>query len=293
MPSGRGHFSGGSHSHSGGHFSIGRSHSSSHSAGHFGGSGGFRPTLRWRPHTTVIFGRPVYLGAGRACTVSVLGILITFAVIASALLGLGWFATANNLTTICANYEHYRNVALTAEEDSAYRIFAQVDFIEQYGDTGKYCICYTFGSYYEGYSFYVYTYEEASKLKKEGVWLALSDRNDEIDSMTDSIPLDYWKTSLEDDAEYLDYLGTRNGLRVATFVALGLTVVMVVSAVVVPLTAQKATKEQLAENNQTNASGNSANQNSSSAGTWRCDYCNTLNDSSKDRCDGCGAKRQK
>ena len=80
MPSGSrsgGHFGGGSRSFSSGHFGGGRSHSSGHFAGRSGGTRSYIPSFRWRPHTTVIFGRPVYLGAGRARATSLLTIFIS------------------------------------------------------------------------------------------------------------------------------------------------------------------------------------------------------------------------
>ena len=296
MPSGHS----GSRSHSGGHFSGGRSHSSSHSGGHFGGisfggsRGSSRPSMRWRPHTTIIFGRPVYLGAGRVRAVSALGILIVVAMIISVLLGLGWYATEDDLSLIRGNYKKYQAMAETAAEDARYQLWVSVNAIEQYNDTGKYCIFYDFN---DGHSFYVYTYAEAKDLLENGVVLALGNKNTQITRATDSVPLDYKDTVLSDDAEYLDYLETRNVMRVITLGMIGLTIAAVVAAVVVPMTAQKATPEQIAaskgEGNPAGDGTNANNQDSTSTGTWRCAYCNTLNDISKNGCDGCGAKRQK
>ena len=146
----------------------------------------------------------------------------------------------------------------------------------------------------DGYSYYVYDYATAQAYWEQGtVILALSNTNDKITTVTDSVPLDYMKTVVEDDAAYLYFTEMRNGFRAGTLVTLGAVAVMVVAALVIPATAKKATAEQLAENHATSGNAQTANQSSPDTGIWRCGYCGNMNDSSKHRCDGCGAKRQK
>ncbi|MBO5229442.1 MAG: hypothetical protein J6B20_01435 [Clostridia bacterium] len=305
MPSGRsggGHFGGGSRSFSGGHFGGSRSRSS-HSGGHFGGSrsfGGSRahiPSMRWRPHTTVIFGRPVYFGAGRAKAVSLLSILITIAIVAAVMLGLGWYSQEEDLKVIREDYAYYQAMAQYAADNDAYQTTGEVYDFEQYELGGKCCIFYRFdtssGNTVEGYSFYVYNIEDVEYMLDNGVTLAISSKNTNITMSTDSIPLDYKDMALRDDAEYLDYAEQRDTMRLAT-IAVGVgAVVMILISAAVSVTAKKATKEQIEETAQAKSGtqNNQQNKTETPAGAWRCAYCNTLNDSSKEQCDGCGASR--
>ena len=313
MPSGRSgggssHFGGGSRSFGGSsHFGgsrsfggsshFGRSRSSGGSS-HFGGSHSFRPRLHWRPHTTVVFGRPVYFGAGRSTAVSLLSIFIVIAVIATMLLGASWYSCEQDLAVINDNYVYYKNMA----ENAGYskQCLGTVTDIEQYQSTGKYRVLYKFNTYsygsVEGYSFYVYNYPDAKKILDEGtIVLALDTDASSASYITDSVPLSYKDTSLKDDGEYLEYYGECIRQRALTFVAGGVAVALVVASLILSVTAKKATKEQLAENGEakdTSKEGVDMAAKTSING-WRCEYCNSLNDNDKNTCDGCGAGRQK
>lgn len=293
MPSG--HHSSGHH---GGHFSGGHSRSS-HSGGHFSGSrsSGTRTgmsTLRWRPHTTVIFGRSVYLGAGRARTVSVLGILLVLALFAAFGLGMAWMDAGERLGVVKDDYAFYHNMAETAK----YTTTGKVTRIELYDyESGKYCIFYTFanpntGITVEGWSMYVYDADTVPTVG-DSIELVISCAEEDISKATDSVPLDYKNTVLTDDAEYNYFNGMVNGFRAGTLIAGGAAVLMVVGSLAITMSAKKATPEQLAANNQSNTTTTTNAGSGADTGTWRCGYCSTLNDSSKTRCDGCGAKRQK
>ena len=302
-----GHFGGGSShsfSHSSGHF--GGSHSSSsHSSGHFGGSSGsfssIRPIHRpwYRPRVVVIGGRQVYLGTGRASAFSILGVLVALAVIVTVFLGISWSDIEDTLTEQRDAYTYYQSIAEIAYNDASYRIDADVTSIEEYKFSGRWCINYKFdlpgGREIEGYSFFVYSFEEASHLRANGtVTLALDMKASELNFLSEpeSVPLDYYGMGFEADEEYVANLDSRDSLRIGTFIMLGVSVALIIAAVLIPMTAKKATAEQIAANNQSNADANAQNQNTA-AGTWRCEYCNTVNDTSKQRCDGCGAMRQK
>jgi len=301
MPSGHGGggFSGGGHS--GGHFGGG-SFSGSR-GGHFGGArssaamGIHRPW--YSPRVMVFGGRTVYLGSGRASAVSVLSVFVVLTIIATIIAGAIWSDAKDKLETIKADYAFYHAMAENAAANTNYQTTGTVTGIERYEEGTKYCIFYTFkttsgSSTVEGYSFYVYDYASAAQLKSSGsVILALDTTVDKIIKTTDSVPLDYKDTTLDDDDEYLHYVTTRKVARVATLGLVAVSVVLILSAVLVPLTAKKATAEQIAESkNGTSTNANNDNQNTP-AGTWRCAYCGTLNDNGKERCDGCGAKRQK
>lgn len=294
MPSGHGHSSGGhfggglSHSRGGGHF--GGSRSSGSRGISFGGHG-------WHhPHVMFFFGRPVYLGSARAGTVSVLGVLIVISIIAAIFLGIGWSSVQEDLNAIRDDYDYYHNLALDAADNEAYQTVATVTSYKQYQDSGKYMIYYTFGPVDDGFTFYVYDYNTARKLKETGVVVALDITNDKITSVTDSVPLDFKDTVLEDDVEYIDYLGMRDFMRTGTLIVIGVAAALILLAILVPLTAKKATAEQIAESKKTdsaNTTNDQSNTNSNAnSGTWRCRYCNTVNDTSKHACEGCGAQRQ-
>ena len=306
MPSGHsssgGHFGGGSFSHSGGHFGGGHS-SSSHSGGHFGGTSGFssgiRPVIHHRPwfgpRVVVFGGRQVYLGSGRASTVSILGILIAISVIILAFFGFSWLDCNDKINTMENDYSFYHAMAENAAEDTDYQIKAEVYKTERYGFSldSKYCIFYRFtasdGEKNEGYSFYVYSHDDAFDMwANREVILALPVKKTETTWETDSVPLNYRRTKLEDDDEYLDYVASRKNKMIGTCVTGAITAFLILSAVLVPMTAKKATAEQIAADNQSKTDAKTTPE-----GTWRCEYCNAINDNSKDRCDGCGAQRQK
>lgn len=299
MPSGR---SGGGSSHFGGSRSFGGSshfgRSSFGGSSHFGGShrssGSSRvhmPSMRWRPHTTVIFGRPVYFGAGRATTSSLLSVLIVLAVMVAVVLGINWYNCEEDLALMRDNYNYYHEMAVNADLDPDYQIYATVTGIEKWKDSGKFRILYRL-DYIDGYSFYVYDYETIKQLGDK-VLLAIDDRKTNISSLTDSVPLDYKDTTLEDDAEYMEYAKTRDAWRLGTILVAGLAGAMFVISLIVSLTAKKATEEQIAETEKAKAGQSTSATAEVPNGTWRCVYCNALNDSTKTECDGCGAGRQK
>ncbi|MBQ7973726.1 MAG: hypothetical protein IJ295_02105 [Clostridia bacterium] len=295
MPSGSrsgGHFGGGSRSFSSGHFGGGRSHSSGHFAGRSGSTRSYIPSFRWRPHTTVIFGRPVYLGAGRARATSLLTIFISIAVIIAAFMGISWWQAEDSLNNFCDEFRYYQEMAQYADAHPEYQIDATVDKPVEHGDTGIYCIEYTFDGFYEGYSFCVYDKATADRLYADGVIrLALDSVKTNISSDTDSVPLDFMYAELTDDADYLDFLSERDGARTGTAIAASIAGALIVISFLVSATAKKATKEQIAESEQAK-NGTQTEKQTTTNGAWRCEYCNTLNDSAKNSCDGCGAGRQ-
>ena len=307
MPSG--HSSGG-FSHSSGHFSGGNSRSFSHSSGHFGGGSGssfssrgsfsgIRPTHRpwYRPRVIVFGGRRVYLGTGRASAFSALGVLVVIALLVSAFLGFSWYNVEDTLSEQRSVYTYYQAMAQYAYDHPEYQYWADVDEPEEYNYSGKYCINYSFettsgSNVVKGFSFFVYNFDEAFQIWDHGngkIKVALDCENTNIGSLADSVPLDYKDMTFEDDEEYVDNLNSRNSLRIGTFIMVGVSILLAAAAVLVPMTAKKATDEQIAAND---SSTDDAKNKSTPEGTWRCSYCSALNDNSKERCDGCGAKRQ-
>jgi len=314
MPSGHsggssgGHFGGGSFSHSGGHFSSSRP---TFNGGHFGGAGrigGFTPRPHrpfYQPRVVVFGGHSVYLGAGRASTVSVLGFLIVIALVVTAIFGFSWMSCESDLEEIKSNHSTYLAIAREAATKGdtwqvdgtvgGYNSYGKHLSYEEYEDSGKFCIFYSFdahvGKVENGFSFYVYTYDEVVEMIDNGVRLALEGPWANSTDQTDSVPLNYKDKALQDDAEYLDRMETRKTVSMGTSIAAGIVVALVIANVLTRATAKKATAEQIAADKA--ATATNADNKTAPAGTWRCEYCGALNDNNKERCDGCGAKRQK
>ncbi len=307
--SGGGHFGGGGFSsHSGGHFSGSRS---SFGGGHFGGAnriGGFvsRPHRPfYRPRVVVFGGHSVYLGAGRASTVSILGVLITIALIITTIFGFSWMSCESDLKEIKSDNSTYLAIAREAAVKGdtwqvdgtvgGYNSYGEYLLYEQYEDSGKYCIFYSFdahvGKVENGFSYYVYTYDEVVEMIDNGVRLALEGPWESSTEQTDSVPLNYKDKTLQDDAEYLNRMETRKSVSMGTLVTAGIAVVLIIANVLTRATAKKATAEQIAADKQETTTG--ADNTTAPEGTWHWGYCGTLNDNGKERCEGCGAMRQK
>ena len=329
MPSGHGASSGGGHfggghsssSFGGGHFG-GSCSSSSFGGGHFGGShASFTPRPRrpfYQPRVVFFGGRQVYLDSGRASTTSVLGVLIAIAVIVTIFLAFGWLGSGDDISEEQerwamemayreSEYNQYHAMAEYADEHrDEYTTIGTVLFEEEGNNTGKYRIRYKFTAHdgtevEDGFSYYVYTKTQIEEMGNTVV-LALEKKYLDSNRYTDSVPLDYKDTTLEDDAEYVYWRDLYNAaasetddsksfMRGAFLTSVGITVGLVLLYVLVNATAKKATAEQIAADKQGTTA--STDTKTTPAGTWRCEYCSTLNDNSKERCDGCGATRQK
>lgn len=288
-----GHFGGGFRGFSSGHSSTGsRSFSSGHSRSSSSrSSSGYRPSFNWRPHTTVVFGRSVYFGAGRSAALSLLGVLLSIGVFICVIFGFNWHSAETDYSEFVDGFHYYQQMAQYAAENPEYQVIGRVSEIEPHGATGIYCVYYSFDSYLnEGFSFCSYDRSTAEALlNNRDIVLAIDDRNDNITSDTDSVPLDFKDAVLAEDPDYQDFKAKRDQWRLFGALAIGGTVLVGGVALLVMLTAKKATKEQLAADGKTDASQTSTTPN----GSWRCEYCNSLNDTSKTECDGCGAGRQK
>ncbi len=304
MPSGSsgGHSGGfgGGHSFHGGSGHYGSSHSSfgvrRPSSSSHGGSYHPYPVRPWyRPRVVVFGGRQVYLDAGRASSASILSFLFVITLIATAILGFTWWGAQDELDLIRSDYSVYQAIARNAATSLEWQTVGKVYDWQEFEDTGKYRILYEFdtpkGKVDNGYSYFVYTWEQVIDMKRDGVVLALDDKLVNTNTNSDSVPLDFKDAIMEEDAGYIDTINKINGTRLGTFIMAGISALLIVSYVLINATAKKATAEQIAADKQ----GTTATTDSKAApaGTWRCEYCGVLNDNGKERCDGCGAKRQK
>ena len=289
--------SGGSRSFGSGSFGGSRSFGSGSFGGSrsFGGGSSHRPTFRWRPHTTVVFGRPVYFGAGRSVAVNIFTILIYFAFVPVLILSGLWYTYQSDMDVIADAYYECHQVAVNADNNPDRQITADVLSMYEYEDSGKYYLTYYFYAedpdtgYNErvnGTTFYIYDYETASQYYSEGqIVLAIDSRVDDFNSEVKTIPLDHKNMKLEDDAEYADLI------RALDIVAICLGVVGIVGSLITSLTAKKPTKEQEAEGNGTKDLADALAK--AGINGWKCAYCGSLNKNEKTSCDGCGAGRQK
>ena len=283
---------GGSRSFGSGSFGGSRSFGSGSRGSRSFGSGSHRPTFRWRPHTTVVFGRSVYYGAGRSVAANIFTILLYLAFVPVIILSGLWYTYQSDMDVIADAYYEFHQVAVNADNNPDRQITAEVLSMYEYEDSGKYYLTYYFyaedpdtgyNERVDGTTFYIYDYETASQYYSEGqIVLAIDSRVADFNSEVKTIPLDHKDMELKDDAEYAELMGPRNLYRALDIVVICLGVVGIVGSLVTSLTAKQATKEQLAESDGTKTS---------SANGWRCAYCNTLNDNDKNECSGCGASR--
>lgn len=203
MPSGS-RVSGGAGNHGG--FSSSRS-SGFGSSGGFGGSSSFRP----RGPRYIHFGhRTLIITTGRQSAISVIAMLIVFALIAIFGFSASKTSLKEELLMVEEEYRYYQAMITRAESDDDYVWTAEVvdqKYDQQYG---KYCIYYEFDTKnhvtVEGYTFYVYTLENLPRIGSE---IIIAVDKSPVDSETDSIPMDYKFTTLEDDG-YYTYLKKTN-----------------------------------------------------------------------------------
>ncbi len=231
MPSGS--HGGHSGSHGGSHSSSSHSHSSS-----YGRSGSYR-----HHHRLIHFryGRSRYVvRSGASAFITFLLVIMFFAIF-------GLFATwimqseANrNINQIKADYFYYQNMILDAKENPEELIVEGTVITKFYNDIAKkWYVTYFFvddsGFTVNGYTFSVYTAEEANNFKRgDKIELAVDGRP--MDSQTDSIPLDYADMPIEKDGEYVTFTTQRNAERIAMIVCGCLVGGIILLSVVIALT---------------------------------------------------------
>ena len=199
------------------------SHGGSRGGHSFGGarsgrSSGFKLTSINRNHTYYqrdryhLFGRSHYVRSSRYYRTSKLGSLISFLVFALIVCGALFFIQQSQVNQIKNDQLYYFNMIETA--DSNQYLVAEVtnQFL---GEGGKYYITYKLevnGNdlwYEDGYTYSIYTAEEASRIFRSGEILIVVDRLP-LTSRTDSINADYMDFELSDDGSYVEASRLRN-----------------------------------------------------------------------------------
>lgn len=284
MPSGSHGGSSGSHggSHSGG----------SHSHGSSFGGGGYHGHSRGP--TFIYFGRTRYVVHTKARpALSFFTGLILFAIFLLICCSMILSTTNTELKEINADYVHYQNmikVAQNSEEDLIINGTVISKFYNSSVD--KWYITYYFtdnvGNKYEGYTFSVYTLEQAEKIvQKRTIELAIDYQP--IDSQTDSIPTDYLDMPLEQDGEYVAGIRNKN----ITKKVMIITAIVIVVSIGVSFLVIFKNKIKVV-NNQVKTAQTQMNRPSNTEERPRrtyCDYCGAEMPEGETKCRNCGAGR--
>lgn len=300
MPSGSGSHGGSSHGGGGSH--GGSSHGSS-----FGGgsSGGYRRG----PHYTVFMGRRVYISGKRSNLQGFLSLIMMLAIFAI-FFSVGFTIVNSQIVKdYNSDYEFYHAMAVHAERNpERYVIKAYADRFEYRHNTNKYRIIYHFftgdgttGDEVEGYSFYVYTLEEAQRIVDEGTFDLAVNQNPRTKD-TDSVPLDFVGMNVEDDGEYIS---AKKGKTIA-IAALSVSIVLVIGSVIGNYVVLKTAKANGPDETKTETQSSSTTPTPTDTKadiptdiptveapkTWRCSYCGKVQSTKYDICKQCGASRQ-
>ena len=274
MPSGS-HGGGGGGSHggfSGGGFSRGGSYSGSR--GH-----GFRPR---GPRTIIFFGRPRILTSARQFVLSLILMLGVFVVLGLFAFGSSISTTKDHMKMIEEEQRFYLQMIADAEANTDLQTIGKVKAVYFQDDYDKYYIEYylydEIGRSYEGYTFSVYTLENAPKKGTE-ILLAVDDVN--IDSTTDSIPMDYKNFTLKDDGEYMFYKSRLQYYTIAIVVSIFLVLVLVGGYILVIATAKRKEEDAKREKQE---------QEEKEERKKYCQYCGSKLDETDKNCPQCGAR---
>jgi hypothetical protein len=199
------------------------SHRGSRGGHSFGGSrsgrsSGFKFTSNKRNNTYYqrnrypIYGRSYYGRPTRYYSNSKIGSLISFLVFALIVCGALFFIQQSQVNQIKNDQLYYFNMIETAEPNQYITAEVTNQFL---GEGGKYYITYKLNVtgydlwYEDGYTYSIYTAEEASRIFRSGEILIVVDRLP-LTSRTDSINADYMDFELSDDGSYIEASRLRN-----------------------------------------------------------------------------------
>jgi len=128
----------------------------------------------------------------------------------------------------------------------------------------------------------VYTLQNVPKKGSE-ILLAVDDSD--IDSTTDSIPMDYKNFTLEDDGEYLAYKSRLNYYKISMVVSIIIVVALVGGYILVIATAKRKEEEKKEQEKQEQEEKEQAEERKKF-----CQYCGNRVNSNDRNCPQCGAK---
>ena len=176
------------------------------------------------------YGRSYYPRSSRYYSNSKIGSLISFLVFALIVCGALFFIQQAQVDQIKSDQLYYFNMIETAEPNQ----YVTAEVTNQFmGEGGKYYITYKldvsgFNLWYEdGYTYSIYTAEEASRIFRSGEILIVVDRLP-LTSSTDSINADYMDFELSDDGSYIEATRLRN----IAFTVIGILIFALVGSLV-------------------------------------------------------------
>ena len=202
------------------------SHRGSRGGHSFGGSrsgrsSGFKFTSNnhnnsyYHRNRSTFFGRSYYTRSPRYYNTSKVGSLISFLVFALIVCGALFIIQQAQVNQIKRDQVYYFNMIETANSNQ----YINAEVTNQFmGEGGKYYITYKlqvsgYDLWYEdGYTYSIYTAEEASEIFRSGEILIVVDRLP-LTARTDSINADYMDYELSDDGSYIE----ANRLRTIAF----------------------------------------------------------------------------
>lgn len=282
MPSGS-HAGGGS-SHSSGGGSVG--------GGSFGG--GMNHGSRFYGPGMVIINRRPYRMSGAASFGYFLCLILSFVLIFVGVFGIANFTSGKNQIELAKkDYAYYADMIAFAKSkreqgDSSYITTVKVDHIEYHSACGKWFLVYylplphstAFDSRLRGWTYDLYTREEAAAMRGKDIEIALEKPLSEIDQETDSVPLSM-PLDLSRDGDYILAKSSRTAGIIMMVCGFGGFAVLIVLSFVI--------KKKFAKPQESSASGN---QTASEQAEY-CHYCGTKLKKDDTFCPSCGAGRQK
>ncbi len=269
----------------------------SHGGGGFGGSG-FRGSHTPRqsyvhrhnvfhpPHRYYFFGRVYSVGSYRYYTMSKISTWIFFAFVAVLVCGVFFFQQQSAINQVKSDQAYYFNMIENADSDQYMTAVVR----NQYeGDGGKYYITYNLvvnNNYLwaeDGYTYSIYTMEEASAIFQAGEIDIVVDRLP-LTINTDSINADYMDYSLSDDGYYSHAVLMRTIIIIAGSVAV-IAVLGFASYYFKMMFSYQLTGEE-----KTNLFSEKKDENPNEK-TEYCLYCGSVMSKDDDKCPKCGSAR--
>lgn len=150
-------------------------------------------------------------------------------------------------------------------------------------DSDTYYIIYVIDNKIEGYSYSVYTEEEARALLSQTIKVAVNSFI--LSDETDSIPVDYKNKSIESDGEYVVARSNKKVFLVMTVISLSIFVILMVITVILDIKGRQYIDDQ---------ESNSTIENSTLSKKpviIKCEYCGTILNETQTSCPNCSAHR--
>ena len=278
----------------GGHFSGG----GRAVGGHFGSSGGSlnsrRAVRNGRPVFIYSFGsRSYYVGAKRNVLIQWLGILAIICIFACVALFGSFSDAGGGIAKIKTDFTKYNQMIEYAEEEGNenYLVSGVVTSFEYNEKYQKGFIRYYFldenNNRVEGWSFYVYTYDELLEMKRTGS-ITLAVDSYPCTQSTDSIEVTYKTKSLNDDGEYVALLSSQKAYKKWTIASGTLAGAFVISVVVISILSFKKDVEEKEGTVAVDAQKIKPQQK-----TRYCSYCGSAMKEGETSCPYCGAGENK